>query len=100
MEVPAQHYQPSPRAYHPQPREWEYDSDLTVKPLNAEGILEYQHRRYFVCEVLAHQRVTAQRIGNKLLVNYRNLWVREIDILSGRTSALVLPDTPSRSEGV
>ena len=95
MEVPARHYQSSPRAYNPQPREWEYESGLIVQALNSEGFLEYQHRRYFVCEALAHQPVAAQRIENKLLVKYRHLWVREIDILSGRTSALVLPDTSS-----
>ena len=95
MEVPARHYQPSPRAYNPQPREWEYESGMTVKALNSEGFLEYQQRRYFVSEALAEQPVAAQRLENKLLVKYRHLWIREIDILSGRTSALVLPDASS-----
>jgi transposase InsO family protein len=93
MEVPARHYQSSPRAYNPQPREWEYEAGVLVKALNSEGFLEYQQRRYFVCEALAEQPVGAQRIENKLLVRYRHLWIREMDILSGRTSALVLPDT-------
>jgi transposase InsO family protein len=92
MEVPAQHYAPSPRAYDPHPREWEYAPGLLVKRLNAQGCLDYQQQRYFVCEALAEQQVAAQRIENQLLVRYRNLWIREIDILSGRTSALVLPD--------
>jgi transposase InsO family protein len=92
MEVPARHYPSSPRAYNPQPRAWEYEPGVLVKALNAEGFLEYQQRRYFVCEALAQQPVGAQRIENKLLVRYRHLWIREIDILSGRTSALILPD--------
>jgi transposase InsO family protein len=93
MDVPARHYQSSPRAYNPQPRAWEYEPGVLVKPLNSQGFLEYQQHRYFVCEALAEQPVGAQRIENKLLVKFRNLWIREIDILSGRTSALVLPHT-------
>jgi hypothetical protein len=93
MEVPAEHYRASSKAYDPQPREWEYAPGLLVKRLNSQGCLDYQQRRYFVCEALADQPVAAQRIGDQLLVKYRHLWIREIDLLSGRTSALVLPDT-------
>jgi transposase InsO family protein len=92
MEVPAQHYHASSRAYDPQPPEWEYEPGMEVKALNSEGFLEYQHQRYFVCEALAQQPVGTQRIENQLLVKYRNAWIREIDIMSGRTSALVLAD--------
>lgn len=93
MEVPAQHYRASAKAYDPAPREWEYAPGLGVKRLNSQGCLEYQQRRYFVCEALANQQVAAQRIENHLLVKYRQLWIREIDLPSARTSALVLPDT-------
>jgi transposase InsO family protein len=91
MDVPAQHYKPSQRAYDPRPPEWEYEPGLWVQRLNSQGCLDYQRHRYFVCEALAEQRVGAQRIEDKLLVRYRHMWIREIDILSGRTSALVRP---------
>ena len=68
MQVPARHHQSSPRDYNPQPCEWEYEAGMAVKPLNSEGFLEYQQRRYFVGEALAEQPVVAQRIENKLLV--------------------------------
>jgi len=96
MDVPAQHYQPSQRAYNTQPGEWEYEPGLLVKELNSQGCLDYQQHRYFVCEALAEQRVGTQQIENKLLVKYRHMWVREIDLGSGRTSALVLPDPHPR----
>jgi hypothetical protein len=92
MEVPAKRYHPSPRAYRPQPPEWEYEGGKLVKRLNTQGCLEYGQRRYFVCEALAGERVCVDRIENKLLVRYRQMYIREIDILSGRTTAVVLPD--------
>jgi transposase InsO family protein len=92
LEVPAQHYQPSLRAYNPQPREWEYEEGKVVKRLNAQGCLEYEQRRYFVCEALAKERVCVDRIQDKLLVRYRQMYIREIDLWSGRTTAVVLPN--------
>ncbi len=92
MDVPAQHYQPSQRAYDPQPQEWEYEEGKVVKRLNTQGCLAYEQRRYFVCEALAEERVCVDRIEGKLLVRYRHMYIREIDLLSGRTTAVVLPD--------
>ena len=92
MDVPAQHYQPSRKAYDPQPRDWEYGEGKRVQRLNSQGCLDYEQHRYFVCEALAEQRVCVERIEVKLLVKYRHMWVREIDLRSGRTTAVVLPD--------
>ena len=94
MEVPAKRYQPSRKAYDPHPREWEYGAGNQVKRLNTQGCLDYQQGRYFVCEALAEERVCIERIKDKLLVRYRHTYVREIDLLSGRTTAVVLPDLP------
>jgi transposase InsO family protein len=92
MEVPAQRYHDSPRAYQSQPPEWVYEEGKVVKQLNTQGCLDYEQRRYFVCEALAEEPVCVDRIGGKLLVRYRQTYIREIDILSGRTTAVVLPD--------
>jgi len=95
MEVPAQRYQDSPRAYQSHPPEWVYEEGKLVKQLNTQGCLDYEQRRYFVCEALAQERVCVDRIDSKLLVRYRQTYIREIDILSGRTTAVVLPDIGS-----
>jgi transposase InsO family protein len=92
MEVPAQRYHDSPRAYQAHPPEWVYEEGKMVKQLNTQGCLDYEQRRYFVCEALAQERVCVDRIEGKLLVRYRRTYIREIDILSGRTTAVVLPD--------
>jgi hypothetical protein len=92
MEVPAQKYHNSPQAYQSHPREWIYEEGKVVKHLNPQGCLDYEQRRYFVCEALAQERVCVDRIGDMLLVRYRQTYIREIDVLSGRTTAVVLPD--------
>jgi transposase InsO family protein len=91
MERPAMRYRPSQRSYRPQPPEWEYPAGAEVRRLSAAGILSYVGRPYFVCEALAKQRVWCQRFENRLLVTYRSLQIREIDLETGRTSALVRP---------
>jgi transposase InsO family protein len=93
MEVPAQRYQASQKAYDPHPHEWEYATGMEVTRLNSEGFVTLGARRYFVCEALAEQPVGTERLENKVLVRYRQHWIREIDLGSGRTSALVLPDS-------
>jgi len=91
MQVPAQHDEPSRRAYQPTPRPWEYAPGAAVRRLNTQGCLDYQRRRYFVCEALAGERVSLENLGDKVLVRYQHMYIREIDTLSGRTTAVVLP---------
>jgi transposase InsO family protein len=91
MGVPAQHYQPSPRAYNPVPRPWEYPTGVQVLRLNSQGMLPYRGTRYFVCEALAQEDVGAQEFDGKLLVSYRQMLIREIDLRTKQTLPLVRP---------
>jgi transposase InsO family protein len=90
MQRPAQHYRPSPRAYQEQPRAWEYPSGSEVRQLDARGLLSVAGRRWFVCEALAGQRVCVERFDEKLLVSYRHMYIRELDLSGGKTQALVV----------
>lgn len=91
MEVPARHYQPSPRAYHPDPRPWEYPAGVQVLRLNSQGMLPYAGTRYFVCEALAAEDVGVQEFDGKLLVSYRQMLIREVDLRTKQTLPLVRP---------
>ncbi len=91
MERPAMRYRPSRRAYRPQPPEWEYPPGAHVRRLTAAGLLCYASSQYFVCEALAKQWVWCRRFENRLLVTYRSLQIREIDLETGRTTAVVRP---------
>ena len=91
MAVPADRYCPSSRHYNPTPTEWEYHHDGVVLRLNSQGCMDYHSHRYFVCEALATQPVLCQEFDDTLLITYRTMHIREIDLTSGRTIPLVRP---------
>lgn len=91
MKTPAEVYQPvNLRAYQEQPREWEY-SGGTVKRLNSQGMLGYRQQRYFVSEALAAEQVRVDELEGKLLVTFRHMTVREIELHTGKSRAVLLP---------
>jgi transposase InsO family protein len=77
------------RAYQEQPREWEYSGGI-VKRLNTQGQLYYRQQTYFVSEALASERVRVDELDGKLLVTFRHLTVREIDLRTGESTAVLL----------
>lgn len=85
MAVPKSRYNPSRRRYRPNPRDWEYPVGVMVKRLNSQGMLEYSGQRYFVCEALSGERVSIERITNKLLIRFRSQIVREIHLEKNKT---------------
>lgn len=95
MARPADRYQPSRKAYRPSPPEWEYPPGSIVKRLNPQGCLDYNRRRYFVCEALAEQRVRIEHVENKLIVSYRHMYIREIEKETGRSASLLTPVSQS-----
>jgi transposase InsO family protein len=90
MQRPAQHYQASARAYQEQPTPWEYPAGSDVRRVNANGAIAEAGRKYFVCEALAEQLVRVERFDGKLLVSYRHMYIREIDLQRGTTEAFVV----------
>jgi hypothetical protein len=54
-----------------QPQPWEYPSGSTVVRLNTQGCLDYDGRRWFVCEALRSKQVRLQRFEDRILVSYR-----------------------------
>ena len=85
MARPAERYQPSPRRYQAQVPEWIYPAGLEVRPVDGTGSVRVEGRRYFVCEALVHQPVALERVGEQVLVRYRQMYLREFN-LSGRTT--------------
>lgn len=89
--TPAEVYQPvNLHAYQEQPGEWEY-SGGDVKRLNTQGMLYYRQATYFVSEALAAERVRVDELEGRLLVTYRHMTVREIDLRTGTSKAVMLP---------
>lgn len=97
MQRPVQRYQPSPRSYQERVRPWEYPPGSEVRRLHANGMLAVAGRRWFVCEALAGQCVRVEEFDGKLLVSYRHLYVREIDLRRRTSRPLVVARTNSAS---
>lgn len=90
MKTPAEVYRPvNLRPYQEEPCEWEY-SGGTVKHLNTQGMLYYRQQRYFVSEALAAERVRVDELDGKLLVTFRHMTVREIELETGKSTAVLL----------
>ena len=91
MAVPAERYRPSQRVYRDNPPPWEYESGAQVQRLNAKGCVKYRSERYFVCEALAGEEVAIEPLQERILVRYRQTYVREIEVATGRTRPLAIP---------
>lgn len=98
MQRPVQHYRPSPRRYAEQVNEWEYPAGSDVRRLNSQGMLSEQGRRWFVCGALADCRVRVERFDGKLLVSYRHMYIREVDVARQSSRPLVVARTGCAEE--
>lgn len=91
MATPSEYYRPSSKAYNPTPKRWEYPEGSVVETLNTRGWIGKSRIRYFVSEALAGREVRIEKIETKLLISYRNMYIREIETKSGRTKSLITP---------
>jgi len=85
MKRPAERYRPSARAYEAKVARWPYAEGLERLTVDANGMIRWESRRWFVCEALIHHEVAAEQIGEHLLVRFRNMYIREIDLAAGST---------------
>ena len=91
MATPSARYARSKREYNPNPPDWEYPRGSRIVMVNSQGSITYGGRRYFVSAPLAGERVRIVETDRGFLVNYRHMYVREIDPETRRTPAVVLP---------
>jgi transposase InsO family protein len=93
-DTPQQHYQPSRRAYRPTPSEWEYPEGSEVMAVGNQGCLYLDGRYFFVCHALQGEKVRCERFGRQALISYRHMHVRELNLDTGETTAVVSPVHP------
>jgi len=87
--TPAQCYYPSSRCWDPSPPAWVYPPDAKVKKLTPQGTLHWHGHLYFVSQALPDEDVWIRQVEHRLLITYRDLIVREINLKSGGTTAVV-----------
>lgn len=103
LQPPAHRFVPSQRAYQPTPRRWEYVAGIPVRRVQANGMVHYEAHQYFVSEALAGEEVACLRFEDRVLVRYRHMYVREWQLRTQRTTALLQPayndEWPANPEG-
>ena len=78
------------RPYQEHPPEWEY-SGGEVQRLDNQGGLSKYGRWFFICEALAKEWVRLDQLDKKLVVTFRHLTIREINLQTGSSTAVLLP---------
>ena len=91
LEVPAARYVPSGRAYQPRPRPWDYEIGLAVTTLDPGGRCRLGGHPVFVSEVLAGKRVALEAWGDRMLIRYRQMYIREVDLRTLESRSLLQP---------
>jgi transposase InsO family protein len=89
MRPPASRFVPSGRAYAPTPRRWEYPDGRDVRRVDTNGMVPYRGHRFFISEALAGEDVACTAIARRVLVTYRQMYVRELHPRTGRSVALL-----------
>jgi transposase InsO family protein len=91
MQRPAQHYRPSTRPYQQPVARWIYPAGVEVCSVDGAGAVRVDGRRYFVSEALVHQEVALEPIGDHVLVRFRNMYIRELNLQRNSTLPFVFP---------
>lgn len=91
MQRPAQHYRPSTRRYQKQVARWIYPAELEVRMVDGAGTVRVEGHRYFVSEALIYQEVALEPVGDQILVRFRNMYIRELNLPRKATLPFVFP---------
>ena len=86
LATPATRWQPSSRRYQSQPPDWQYEPGAELRRLSGCGQLSLAGGRWEISRALAREWVQLHRLPGRLLIAYRNTCLREIDLVSGRTT--------------
>lgn len=83
MDVPAQHWQPSPHPFQNEPRPWEYPDPRRVRTISQEGVVNFNGQQYFISRALVGQHVQIDLLEDRAVVWFCNTAVREFDLTTG-----------------
>ena len=79
------------RAYVAQPRPWQYPAGSDVRRVDRSGSIRCGRQRLFIGDALIDEEVAVLRLASRLLVLFRDLYVRELQLRIGRTRSLLRP---------
>ena len=88
MKTPAAVWRKSSRCYQAQPPVWEYAAGAEVHRLSSQGQLQLPARRWDISRALAGEWVQVIRVDGRALVYYCRSLVRELDLVTQRSTAV------------
>jgi transposase InsO family protein len=88
MRTPASLWQPSSRAYRPNPTEWDYGPGAELRKVNAQGDIWINDRPWVLSRALASETVQLHRIDERILIYFCHTLVRQIDLGAQRSTAV------------
>jgi hypothetical protein len=88
MDVPAQHWTPSPRCFLQRPKAWDYPEPLHVCKVRENAGIWTQGHWYFISRAFIGENVQLQFLENTVLVWFCRTLIRELN-LKTRTSSAV-----------
>jgi transposase InsO family protein len=88
MKTPATVWSKSSRRYVANPPAWEYETGAEVRKLSTQGQLQVAKRRWDISRALAGQWVQVVRVDGRALVYYCRSLVRELDLVTQRSTAV------------
>jgi transposase InsO family protein len=91
QEPPRLHFRRSARAYVATPRPWEYPAGSDVHRVDHNAMIWYHGRRFFIGEALIGEDIACTPLQERVLVSYRQMFVRELELRTGRTRTLLRP---------
>jgi Integrase core domain len=83
MEVPATHWQPSPREFQSAPQPWDYPNPAQVRHVQENGGVSLDGRSYFISRAFIGERVQLEFVDDHVLVWFCRTLLREFDLGSG-----------------
>ena len=83
MATPSSRWQPSPRRFQSELRDWEYAAGMQVLRLAGEGQLGWRGRRWEISGSLRGQLVGVEILGERAVVYFCNTPIRELDLRTG-----------------
>jgi transposase InsO family protein len=88
MKTPAAVWSKSSRRYDAKPPAWEYEVGAEVYKLSRQGQLQMAYRRWDISRALAGEWVQVIRVDGRALVYYCRSLVRELDLVTQRSTAV------------
>ncbi len=88
MKTPAAVWSKGSRRYVADPPPWEYEVGAEVHQLSTQGQLQLTRRRWDISRALAGQWVQVVRVDGRALVYYCRSLVRELDLVTQRSTAV------------